>query len=31
MPLVVIIDSEGKNLYDEGRAAYLAQHNTEEE
>ncbi len=25
MPLVVIIDSEGKNLYDEGRAAYLNQ------
>lgn len=25
MPLVVIIDSEGKNLYEEGRAAYLAQ------
>ena len=23
MPLVVIIDSEGKNLYEEGRAAYL--------
>ena len=26
MPLFVIIDSEGKNLYEEGRAAYLAQH-----
>ena len=26
MPLVVIIDSEGNNLYEEGRAAYLAQH-----
>lgn len=25
MPLVVIIDSEGRNLYEEGRAAYLAQ------
>ena len=25
MPLVVIIDSEGNNLYEEGRAAYLAQ------
>ena len=24
MPLVVIIDSEGNNLYEEGRAAYLA-------
>ena len=24
MPLVVIIDSEGRNLYQEGRAAYLA-------
>ncbi|WP_024832367.1 Fe-S-containing hydro-lyase [Ruminiclostridium josui] len=24
MPLVVIIDSEGKNLYEEGRKAYLA-------
>ncbi|MCQ2501547.1 MAG: Fe-S-containing hydro-lyase [Lachnospiraceae bacterium] len=24
MPLVVIIDREGKNLYDEGKAAYLA-------
>ena len=24
MPLVVIIDSEGKNLYEEGKAAYLA-------
>ena len=23
MPLVVIIDSEGNNLYEEGRAAYL--------
>ena len=23
MPLVVIIDSEGSNLYEEGRAAYL--------
>ena len=27
MPLVVIIDSEGNNLYEEGRAAYLAQRN----
>ena len=26
MPLVVIIDSEGNNLSEEGRAAYLAQH-----
>lgn len=25
MPLVVIIDSQGNNLYEEGRAAYLAQ------
>jgi len=25
MPLVVIIDSEGNNLYEEGRAAYLEQ------
>jgi len=25
MPLVVIIDSEGKNLYEEGKAAYLKQ------
>ena len=24
MPLVVIIDTEGRNLYEEGRAAYLA-------
>ena len=24
MPLVVIIDSEGKNLYEDGKAAYLA-------
>ncbi len=24
MPLVVIIDSDGRNLYEEGRAAYLA-------
>lgn len=24
MPLVVIIDSQGRNLYDEGKAAYLA-------
>lgn len=24
MPLVVIIDSEGNNLYEEGKAAYLA-------
>lgn len=23
MPLVVIIDSEGRNLYEEGREAYL--------
>ena len=23
MPLVVVIDSEGNNLYEEGRAAYL--------
>ena len=26
MPLVVIIDSEGTNLYEEGRAAYLKYH-----
>lgn len=26
MPLVVIIDSEGRNLYEEGRAAYLKNH-----
>ena len=25
MPLVVIIDSEGNNLYEEGRTAYLKQ------
>jgi fumarate hydratase subunit beta len=25
MPLVVIIDSEGNNLYESGRAAYLEQ------
>ena len=25
MPLFVIIDSEGNNLYESGRAAYLAQ------
>jgi fumarate hydratase subunit beta len=25
MPLVVIIDSEGRNLYEEGRTAYLEQ------
>jgi fumarate hydratase subunit beta len=25
MPLVVIIDCEGRNLYEEGRAAYLKQ------
>jgi fumarate hydratase subunit beta len=25
MPLVVIIDSEGNNLYESGREAYLAQ------
>jgi len=24
MPLVVIIDSKGNNLYESGRAAYLA-------
>ena len=24
MPLVVIIDSQGNNLYEEGKAAYLA-------
>lgn len=27
MPLVVIIDSEGKNLYEEGRKAYLSSRN----
>ena len=26
MPLVVIIDSEGNNLYEEGRKAYLKEH-----
>ena len=26
MPLVVIIDSEGNNLYESGRAEYLRQH-----
>ena len=26
MPLVVIIDSEGNNLYESGRAEYLAAH-----
>ena len=26
MPLVVIIDSEGNNLYEDGRAAYLNEH-----
>ena len=26
MPLTVIIDSEGRNLYEEGRAAYLKKH-----
>ena len=26
MPLVVIIDSEGNNLYDDGRKAYLKEH-----
>ena len=26
MPLVVIIDSEGNNLYEEGRAEYLKDH-----
>ena len=26
MPLVVIIDSEGNNLYDDGRKAYLKDH-----
>ena len=26
MPLVVIIDSEGNNLYESGRAAYLNEH-----
>ena len=26
MPLTVIIDSEGRNLYDEGRAPYLKKH-----
>ena len=26
MPLVVIIDSEGNNLYEEGRAQYLKEH-----
>ena len=27
MPLVVIIDSEGNNLYEEGKAAYLSSKN----
>lgn len=27
MPLVVIIDSEGENLYETGRASYLEKHN----
>ena len=26
MPLVVIIDSEGNNLYEEGRKSYLKDH-----
>ena len=30
MPLVVIIDSEGNNLYEEGRAEYLAEHKAHE-
>ena len=30
MPLVVIIDSEGRNLYEEGRAAYLKNRKTAE-
>ena len=29
MPLVVIIDTEGRNLYEEGRAAYLKQTESE--
>ena len=31
MPLVVIIDSDGRNLYEEGRAAYLASRRQEKE
>ena len=27
MPLVVIIDCEGNNLYEQGRNAYLKEHN----
>ena len=27
MPLVVIIDCEGNNLYEQGREAYLKEHN----
>ena len=29
MPLVVIIDSEGNNLYEEGRKEYLKEHKPE--
>jgi len=31
MPLVVIIDSEGNNLYENGRSAYLREHQAKEE
>ena len=31
MPLVVIIDSEGNNLYEEGRADYLKKHSDAQE
>ena len=30
MPLVVIIDCEGNNLYEQGRASYLKEHGTKE-
>ena len=30
MPLVVIIDCEGNNLYEQGRESYLKEHGTKE-
>ena len=30
MPLIVIIDCEGNNLYEQGRESYLKEHGTKE-
>ena len=30
MPMIVVIDSEGNNLYEQGRESYLKEHATKE-